>query len=209
MQGKTRPRIQYTKDFTHYIESVAGVAPPMPGIEGITGGGAHNGPALAGNEPAPKQANAPRVDFCRDQNHGLAIRERKRRGGNSDFVDGIHNGGFEDVNRFRRHSFVNQDESVVLVLADKRNAHFFQSFGGLSGMGKPDFRRVSFAVKFRCLGGAHGHRSAEHHDGHRSAEHHDCAGFPKRVFDHQPTAEAEENHQGKEQTGASNGGKDR
>src|SRR5260370_36998314 len=107
MQGKTRPRIQYTKDFTHYIESVAGVAPPMPGIEGITGGGAHNGPALAGNEPAPKQANAPRVDFCRDQNHGLAIRERKRGGGNSDFVDGIHNGGFEAWNRFRRHTFVN------------------------------------------------------------------------------------------------------
>ncbi len=136
----------------------------MPGIEGIAGGGAHNGPALIRSEPAPEQAYSPRVRLGGDKNHRAIVFARHRGSNDPDFVHGIHDRRLEDVNRLRRHSFVNQNEIVVMVLAGKGNAHLFQSFAGLSGIGKPDFRRVAFAEELRRFEGPQGHRSAEHDD---------------------------------------------
>ena len=138
------------------------------------------------------------MDFCRDENHSFAFRSRKGRGSDFDFVGRVHNGRFEHVNRLRRHSFMNQDESVVMILSGEGNAHLLQSFGRFRGMGQPDFRRVSFAVELGGLDGAHRHRSAEHND---------RFGFPKRIFRHQPAAHAKENHESKQQAASTDGGK--
>ena len=86
-----------------------------------------------------------------------------------------------------------------MVLAGERNAHLFQHLAGLRGMGKPDFRRVPFAVELRCFDGSQRHCAAEHHDRSR---------FHKRVFHDQPTTNTEEDHHGQEQPAASDNGKD-
>src|SRR6266852_3689763 len=78
MQRQTRPGVQQAQDFAHHIESIAGVAPPVPGIEGIAGGGAHNGPALMRSEPAPEQAYAARMGPGRDKNHRAIVFARQR-----------------------------------------------------------------------------------------------------------------------------------
>ena len=172
----------------------------MPGVEGIAGRGAHNGLSLARSKSSPQQANAPRVGFCRDENHSFAFRSCKGRGSDFDFVGRVHNGRFEYVNRLRRHSFVNQNESVVMILSGEGNTHLLQSFGGLCRMGQPDFRRVSFAVELGGLDGAHRHRSAEHND---------RFGFPKRIFRHQPAAHAKENHESEQQAASTDGAQNR
>src|SRR6266478_2835035 len=199
MQGQARPGVQQAQDFAHHIESIAGGAPPVPGIERIVRGGAHDGQTLPGSEPAPKQANATRMGLGRNNNNGAVLPGRESSRDGSDFVDGIHDRRFEDVNGFRRHSFLNENELVVIVLAGERNAHAFQSFTGLGGIGKPDFRRVPCAVKFRGLDGAQRDRAAEHDD---------RPGFHERVFHHQPTAEPEEQHYGEDHAGANDHGED-
>ena len=134
--------------------------------------------------------------FCRHKNYGFALFARKGGRGGLDFVGGIRDRRFEDVNRFRRHSFVNQNELVVMVLAGEGNAHLFQSLAGFRRMGNPDFRRVSLPVKFRSLDGSQRHSAAENDD---------RSGFYKRVFHYQPTADAKEDHDGKRQAPTANG----
>src|SRR6266436_10062258 len=124
-QGQARPGIQQAQDFAHHIESIAGGAPPMSGIEGIARGGAYDGPALAGSEPAPEQANAPRMGFGRNNNHGSAFLACEGSSNDFDFVGGIHDRRCEDANRFLRNSFVHQYAGVVIVFAGERNAHLF------------------------------------------------------------------------------------
>src|SRR5260370_29882449 len=85
-----------------------------------------------------------------------------------------------------------------MVLVGEWNAHHFQSPAGLRGMSNPDFRRVPFAVVFRCFDGPQRRRSNEHHE---------RSGFHKRVLRYQPAADTEENHYGNGQAGANNGGK--
>src|SRR5260370_39437607 len=70
MKGQTRPGIQKYQEFAHHVESIAGRAPPMPGIKGIGGGGTHDGAGPPRSEPAPQQANAPRMNFRRDKYYG-------------------------------------------------------------------------------------------------------------------------------------------
>src|SRR6266852_5421860 len=98
MQRQTRPGVQQAQDFAHHIESIAGVAPPVPGIEGIAGGGANNGPALIRREPAPEQAYSPRVRLGGDKYHRALVFARQRRSNDSDFVGGVHDWRFEYVN---------------------------------------------------------------------------------------------------------------
>src|ERR1700731_2208751 len=131
MQGQARPGVQQAQDFAHHVECIARGAPPVPGIEGIARGGAYNGPALAGSEPAPEQADAPRMGFGRNNNHGSAFLACKSSCNDFDFVGGIHDRRREDVNWFLRNSFAHQNEGVVIVLADERNAHLFQSLARL------------------------------------------------------------------------------
>src|SRR2546425_8693698 len=88
-QGQARPGVQQAQDFAHHIESIAGGAPPVAGVEGIAPGGAHDGPAAAGSEPAPEQADAPRMGVCRDNNHGSAPLACKGSRNDFDFVGGI------------------------------------------------------------------------------------------------------------------------
>src|SRR6266436_1156293 len=199
MQGQTGPCVQQAQDFAHHIESIAGGAPPVPGIERIACRGTHNGQTLSGSEPAPKQANATRMGLGRNNNNGAVLPGPESSRDGSDFVDGIHDRRFEDVNGFRRHSFLNENELVVIVLAGERNTHAFQSFAGFGGMGKPDFRRVSCAVKFRGLDGAQRDRAAEHDD---------RPGFNERVFHHQPTAETEKDYDGDDEAGANDRGEE-
>src|SRR5437588_5138896 len=198
MQGQARPGVHEAKNFAQHVESIAGGSPPVPGIEGIAGGGAYDSPALARNELAPEQANAAGMSFCRDKNHGAVLPSCESRCNDFDFVGGIHDRRFEDVNRLRRHGFVNQNQLVVIILAGERDAHLFQSFAGLRGMSQPDFRRIPFAVEFRRLDGPQRHCAAEHNN---------CPGFPKRVLHHQPAADAEEDHKGKDQTATTGGEK--
>src|SRR6266567_5085175 len=187
MQGQAGPGVQQAQNFAHYIESIAGGAPPVPGIERIARGGAHNGLTVPGSESAPKQANATRVGLGGNNNDGFVLPAGENSRDGSDFVDGIHDRRFEDVNRFQRDSFVKENELAVIVLPGERNAQAFQSFGGFGGVGQPDFRRVSRAVKFRGFHGAQRHRAAEHHD---------RSGFHERVFQHQPAAETEKDYDG-------------
>src|SRR2546430_172977 len=190
VQGQARPGVQQAQNFAHHLESIASVAPPVKGIEWIARGRAHNGPALTRSQPTPEQANATRMRFCGDQNYRAVLPWREGWSNDFDFVGGIHDWRFEGVNGFRRHSFVNQNEGIVMILSREKNAHFFESRAGLRGMGKPDFRRVSLAVEFRCFDGAQRHCAAEHHD---------RPGFRQRVLHHQPAADAEQDHQGKDQ----------
>src|ERR1700720_3631624 len=131
MQGQARPGVQQAQDYAHHIESIAGGAPPVPGIEGIARGGAHDGLPLSGSEPAPEQANAPRMGFGRNNNHGSAFIACKSSRNDFDFVGGIHDRRPEDVNRFLRNSSVHQYSGVVIVFAGEGNAHLFQGLAGL------------------------------------------------------------------------------
>lgn len=143
------------------------------------------GAALARREPLPKQANAAGMDFCGHKNHGLALSACQGSSGGFDFVGSVQDRRFEDVNRFRWNSFVNQDELVVIILAGESNAHLFQGLARLRGTREPDFRRVSVAVEFRRLHGAQRHCAAEHDDG---------SGFHELVLHDQPAADPKEDH---------------
>jgi len=75
----------------------------------------HDGPSLAGSEPPPEQADPPGMGSCGHKNHSAGFPARKCSCSDLDFVGGIHDGRFEDVNRVRRHSFVNQNAGVVII----------------------------------------------------------------------------------------------
>src|SRR6266853_1556396 len=190
---QTRPGIHEPQEFAHDVESIAGGAPPVPGIEGIGGSGTHDGASPARGKPVPEQTNAARMSFCRDKYHGGVVSRLECSRGGSNLVGRIYHRWVENVNRFRGHAFVNQKQLVVAVLAEEGNTHFFQSFAGLRGMGQPDFRRVSFAVQLRCFDRAQRHRSAQHHD---------RLSLRKRILHYQPAAQAKENHRSEDQADA-------
>src|SRR5260370_3059160 len=91
MQGQASPGVQKAEDFADYIESIARGAPPVPGIEGIAGSGAHDGPALAGNERPPEEANSPGVRLGRNENHSAIAFAANRASNHFDFSVGIYN----------------------------------------------------------------------------------------------------------------------
>ena len=81
--------------------------------------------SLARSEPVPEQANAARMNFCRDKYYGSVLSGLKSGRGDFNFFSGIYDWRLEDVNRFRGHTFVNQDKLVVIVLAREGNTHLF------------------------------------------------------------------------------------
>src|SRR5260370_22892511 len=142
MKWQTRPRIQESQEFAHDVESIAGAAPPVPGIEGIGGSGTHDDAGLALSESAPKQANAARMNFCRDNYYRGVLSMPERSRGDFNFVGGIYDRRVENVNCFRRHAFPNQEQLLLIVLARKRSAPFFPCSSRLPLIGLPDFQRV-------------------------------------------------------------------
>src|SRR5260370_7271332 len=125
MKGQARPGIQESQEFAHHVEGIARGAPPVPGIEGIGGGGAHNGAALARSEPAPEQPNAARMSFCRDKNHGSILSGLESSRGGSNFVGGIYDPSVENVNPFPRHTLLNPNQPLLIIPPPNKHAHFF------------------------------------------------------------------------------------
>jgi len=60
----------------------------VPGIEGIGGSGTHDGADLARSEPVPEQANAARMNFCRDKYYGSVLSGLKSGRGDFNFFSG-------------------------------------------------------------------------------------------------------------------------
>src|SRR5260370_17987484 len=128
MKWQTRPRIQESQEFAHDVESIAGAAPPVPGIEGIGGSGTHDDAGLALSESAPKQANAARMNFCRDNYYRGVLSMPERSRGDFNFVGGIYDRRVPDANLPPGRPLLNLEQPVLLRLPAETKAPVFPAF---------------------------------------------------------------------------------
>src|SRR5262249_36374253 len=64
------PGIEQSQIFADDVERVGSGVPPALRLEGVVGGGAHDGFAASARELSPKSADAARVSFGSDDDYG-------------------------------------------------------------------------------------------------------------------------------------------
>src|SRR5437899_9318449 len=130
LQGKPRPRIQQAQNFTHHIERVAGVPPPVSGIGAVVRGATDNCFAVFFRKTLPQDGGAPSVHFGGDDDDAVEIFLAKGLAEGSHFVRGVYDGRREDVNGAVRNTLMKQKQPVVKFLASIGDGQFFEGRAG-------------------------------------------------------------------------------
>src|ERR1700676_910256 len=107
-QRQAGPHIEHSQYFPHNIQCVAGISPPMGGIEFVVGDATHGGMAVCGRKLFPKGASSSSVYFGSDDDDrgGLTSLHALQDGAN--LVRGVFDGWFKNANGGFWHALLHE-----------------------------------------------------------------------------------------------------